>query len=269
MDKRIREGIEACRAGSDDLRAADLADVARAVADDALASAAYERVQGWDAAVGASMEKVEVPPGLAERIVARLGAVGEPSAGLLAGAVDEATRVEPATDGDAQVSLAPKRTSWSRRHWVGAAGLGVGAAALVIAAGYWLAQGSDLPLEVLAERWQAELKDDWQPLAKAPQNFPTPNAIRVEPQRWQWIGRFTPTPVVAYELNHPKAGKAMLYVAEMPRSGLPGAPPVSPQWRSGGQAVGYWRSGDKVYVLVVPDERTYRAFVQSSAVPLA
>ncbi len=139
----------------------------------------------------------------------------------------------------------------------------------MIAAGYWLAQGSDLPLEVLAERWHAELNAEWQPADKAPRDFPTPQAIRIAPARWQWIGRFTPTPVVAYELDHPNAGKAMLYVAKMPRAGLPGGPPASPQWRSGGQAVGYWRSGDKVYVLVVPDERTYRAFVHSSTAPLA
>ncbi len=104
---------------------------------------------------------------------------------------------------------------------------------------------------------------------RAPRDFPLPEAIRATEVRWQWIGRYTPTPVVAYELNHPQAGKAMLYVTRTSRGGLPSAPPLTPQWRSGGEAVGYWQTGEKVYVLVVPDERSYRAFVRPSAAPLA
>jgi hypothetical protein len=74
---------------------------------------------------------------------------------------------------------------------------------------------------------------------------------------------------VAYELTHGKAGKAMLYVARLSRPELQTSPPLSPQPGSVGQAIGYWRSGDIVYVLVAPDGLRYQAFVRSSSAPLA
>jgi len=266
MDKRIREAIEACRPGSEDLLAAELADASRAVNEDPQARQIADRVQAWDRSIGASLDQVDVPADLAARIMQRLALSGATAESPLASVVSAAS--QPAIAPDDAVELS-RQTRWSRRHWLGAAALGLSAALLVLAAGFWLRQGSDLPLEVLAERWQEELGPKWESPDQVPANLPPAEAIRIQPARWQWIGRFTPTPVVAYELVHPVAGKAMLYVTEMTRAGLPGVPPLTPQWRSGGQAVGYWHSGDKVYVLVVPDERSYRAFVRGSTAPLA
>jgi hypothetical protein len=61
----------------------------------------------------------------------------------------------------------------------------------------------------------------------------------------------------------------MLYVARLSRPELQTSPPLSPQPGSVGQAIGYWRSGDVVYVLVAPDGLRYQAFVRSSSAPLA
>ena len=75
---------------------------------------------------------------------------------------------------------------------------------------------------------------------------------------------------MVYQLQDRAGATGHLFVVRLTRTGLPGAPPASPQSNTAGKAVGYWQSGDKVYVLVVPgDERNYRAFVSSSPVPLA
>jgi hypothetical protein len=266
MDKPIREGIEACRPASDDLQSPDMTDVARAVQDDPEARLAYERVQQWDAAMAQSMDQVGVPAGLAERILARLrSAAGETS--LLAGAVAPASDNGEATL-EVRVATAPTRAGWSRRHWVGAAVSGIVAAALVIAVGYWLQPDSDLPFDLLADQWAGQLSNDWQQAARAPRDFAPPATVLVSPGRWQWIDRFTTVPVVAYELVHHKE-RAMLYVAKTTRPNLPGAPPQRPQSNTGGRAIAWWQSGSHVYVLVVDDERSYRAFVQPSTTPFA
>jgi hypothetical protein len=278
MDKRIREGIEACRPGVDDLLDSELAgllelaDAARAVSEDPDARRLRDRVQKWDAAISASMEQVPVPVDLAQRILSRLqdaetaaGSATTSSGSLLSGAVNDAIQEQPLAEGGIEVI---KPSLWQRRHWAGASLSAIAAAALVIAAGYWLQWGSDLPLEQLAQDWHTELTNEWQSAELAPSGYPVPDAIRVPPTRYQWINRLTPTPVVAYELMLGKT-KAMLYAARMKRPGLRGTPPPAPQWDTAGEVIGYWQSGDIVYVLVVPDVRSYRAFVRSSSAPLA
>lgn len=272
MDKRIREGIEACRPASDDLQSPELADAARGVQNDPAARLAYERVQKWDAAISKSLEAVSVPPGLSERIVDCLRAAqGESaqrdSADLLAGTVAAAAEIRE-TSGEAQVSPSPTRHAWSRRHWAGGVSAALVACVVVLAVGYWLRQGSDLAIEILADQWHAELGGNWQ-LGSAPRDFTVPTAILVSPARWQRIGSFAAVPVVAYELWHPTAGKAMLYVARMTRPGMPAAPPPDPQWTSGGKAVAYWQSDSRLYVVVFENERNYRAFVRPSTTPFA
>jgi hypothetical protein len=268
MDKPIREGIEACRPASDDLLSPDMIEAARAVQDDPQARLIYERAQQWDAAIGGSIEDVPVPPGLAERIEARLqSADAGRHADLLAGS---ATAANDVCESTGEVELAPPtaRAPWSRRRWAGAGLSAVAAAALVVAVGSWLSQERDLPLDVLADQWAAQMGNDWQPLAAAPRDFSVPGAILVSPARWQWIDRYTTVPVVAYELAHANAGKAMLYVAKMTRGDVPGAPPRMP-FNTAGKAIAWWRSGSHVYVLVVENERSYPAFVKTTAAPFA
>ena len=105
MDKRIREGIEACRPGVDDLLDAELAslielaDAARAVGEDPNARLLRERVQKWDVAISASMEQVPLPTDLAQRILERLQAADSPAGSavppLLTGAVTAAMHDQP------------------------------------------------------------------------------------------------------------------------------------------------------------------------------
>src|SRR5581483_8659248 len=74
MENRIREGLEACRPGSDDLRSPELADVAAAVDGNGEVRSLHQRLQNWDVAISNAMEDVPLPEGLAARLLARLSA---------------------------------------------------------------------------------------------------------------------------------------------------------------------------------------------------
>jgi hypothetical protein len=277
MDKRTREGIEACRPGSDDLHSTELSDVARQVERDPDARAFYDRVQKSDAAIAGAMERVSVPQGLCERLLGALDTSEQACDRSLARAVDGA--VASASAAHAPAADAPEVAAdkpsiagdspWSRRRWLGACSA-IAATILVAAVlSTWLATSAPVALEDVADSWFEQLTPQWQEIARAPRGFAVPAAVLATPTSWQWIARQS-EPGVAYQLQSPSGHKAMLYVVRMSRPELPGGPPTRPQSATGGRAVGYWRSGQSVYVLVVPgDERSYREFINPAAAPLA
>ncbi len=265
--RRLREALEVSRTG--DLAASP--DVARAIADDPQARLAFDRIQRWDVAIGTAMDRVELPAGLEQRILARLS--GSPILSSSVAAAVEAAD-SPSSGSAGTVSLAPEPAAGSVRpltYWSGVGLAAVTAAALVVAAGYWLQLDSEVPIVQLAEQWQETLSTDWHPVDDAPAEFPFPEAMRVAATGWQWIGKRTPTPVVAYHLTDGKT-TALLYAARMTREGLAPSPPKHPQQDTGGKAIAYWRSPQKtglVYVLVVKDSKLYPAFVSRASTPLA
>jgi hypothetical protein len=249
-----------------------MTEAARAVRDDPQVRLVYERVQQWDTAIGQSIDDVNVPPGLAERIVERLRmAAGASSGGRSTERMSETIAAAANghhSTGDVQIAPPPARAPWSRRRWAGAAVSALVACAVVVAVGTWLRQERDLPLDELADQWAAQLGTQWQPIAQAPRDFPLPSALRVPPARWQWIDHYTTVPVVAYELVHAKYGKAMLYVARITRRDVQGAPPAAP-YSTAGKTIACWQSGSHFYMLVFEDERSYRGFVKTATTPFA
>jgi hypothetical protein len=266
MDRRTLQGIEACRPDSDDLLSAELGDVARRVRDDPQARATYDRVQAWDAAIRSAMDRVSVPQGLADRILDRLRAA-EPAVKAPRDVDTKSAQLEVQTPiGAPSTSVRPaSRVAWSRRRWL-AVGSAL-AAALVVAVyvGEYLQRDDETPVEIMADAWLAELVPKWQEMAQAPREFEVAPAIIAEPTGWQRIGKLGAVRGVAYKLVHATAGTARLFVVRLSKVGLPTSPPNRPQWSTGGRSVGYWQSGELVYVLVVEgNENTYRAFVNSA-----
>jgi hypothetical protein len=273
IDRRIIEAIEACRPGSGDLRGADLADVARLVDADPEVRGLYDRVQHWDAAVTSAMQEVSVPAGLAERILARLNAERAPQNGALASLVDGAASAAASHDASAtvvEIAPATRRSRLSRRQWL--AGFATLAAMLLVAAlvSSWLPSSADVPMEDLAAAWFEELTENWQDPKRVPSDFAVPSAVLAAPTGWQWITSRAGGGGVAYQLQDARGATAMLYVMQMGRRDLPSHPPAQPQSTTLGKAVGYWQSGNRVYVLVVAgDERDYRSFIAATPAPLA
>lgn len=279
--RRLRELLEVSRPG--DLAAGS--DDAQRLAADPQLRLAFDRIQGWDAALRSALDQLEVPASLEQRILARLSA-DSTLGGSIAAAIEAAdatahasntpatvssAAVTPATGANEAVAVEPARKVRPLTYWSSVGAAAIAAATLVVAAGYWLQLGSEVPIDQLAQQWHAELADEWQPIDQAPANFPFPEAMRVAATGWQWIGKRTRTPVVAYRLTSGK-NTARLYAASMKREGLGVAPPAAPQQDTGGKAIGYWRSPRNeslVYVLVVDDSKQYRAFVRSASTPLA
>ncbi len=273
MEKRLIEGIEACRPLSDDVHWAELSEVARGVQDDPQTRVVYQRIQQWDAAVSATMEQVPVPAGLGDRILERLGR-GQPLSQTQSAAGEQSGAmvlpwVEAQPDG-ASVEMARVAPRFSRRQSLGALVAAL-AAGLVFAAflGKWLQPRSDSSIETLADGWQQALGPKWQDVQRAPRALAVPSAIIVPPTGWQAIGTYSSVRGVAYQLVDAKGNIATLYVVRLAQSGLPAAPPTAPQSTTGNKAIGYWQSGGVTYVLVVPNERSYRTFVNASQRPLA
>ena len=268
MEKRLVESIEACRPGSDDIASPDMADVARQIQQDPQVHSLYERVQKWDAAVSSAMDKVSVPEGLAERILDRLRAQAAVSTNEIRSLGGQQPIAEAAA---VRLALPLDLASrWSRRKWL--VGFTMIAASILVVAflSVWLPVGGDVPLEEIADGWLQELGGNWQDTQLAPREFAVPGAVMASPTSWQWLAKRSSARGVVYQLQDRAGATARLYVVRLSRVGLPTAPPASPQSNTAGKAVGYWRSGEVVYVLVVPgDERSYRAFVSSSPVPLA
>jgi hypothetical protein len=263
MDKRIIEGIEACRPGSDDVLSPELRDVAQRLEHDPEAQIAYQRVQKWDAAVAAAMDEVSVPAGLAERILDHLNAADSVPT---SGDVGLGTIAMDPVELDKRVPEGPRR--WSHRQ-----ALAVGsslAAALLLAAfvGIFWQPRSSSPVEKIAEEWLQQL-GPWQNIQRAPHDFPVSGAVVASPTAWQRVGNVASGRGMAYQLKNAQAGAAMLFVVKLSVAGSPPAPPLSPQSTTGGKAIGYWQIGGLLYVLVVEgDERSYREFVNSVRRPL-
>jgi len=176
----LREQMDACRQGSRDLALPALAELSVAVEQDAAAAAELARSQAFDNAVGAALVDIPVPRGLLERLVAATAksALEEPAEPV----AEFATSVQP---------IVRRRPRLSRRQMV----VGGGAVALGLAIAVALYQSrqpgpvvSEQQLSGAAEEWLAKLQPAaWKSTGGYPAGVPSDIAVRVTPQRWQWL----------------------------------------------------------------------------------
>jgi hypothetical protein len=137
----LREQIDACRAGSDDLHLPELAGLAQAVghdgaaentADETAIAREFDRSQRFDRSVVSALHDVSVPAGLLERLLAQTAAAKLEGTATLEGSVDRAVESADTTPaGEASVVKAP--TSRTSRRWLIGAGV-LAASALAVGA---------------------------------------------------------------------------------------------------------------------------------------
>ncbi len=255
----VREGIDACRVGHDDLRLPDLAEAARAVMENDTVASHFEQVQLCDARILGAITDVTVPEGLATRLLARLQSA-------------QSNAVEAQSTVALPEPSSPHPVPSNRRRrmgWSMALAASLLLATSLIAYWSWRPAG---PVDVvtLAEVWQGRLSSHWLPMTKAPKS-PPPFRLAIAPNGWQPVAPYLGYRAVAYHVSTPQGGRAILFVVSVsPDKQLPKFPPRTPQFSSGGRAVAVWLTGKQMCMLVVDgDERAYRALIGAGQVPLA
>lgn len=263
-EKKIREAIDVCRPGSNDLSEPELAWLGEQLEQDAEAAKLYQRIQRLDAALGEAVRSDEVTPpeGLAERLLA---ALGQSPAALHAADLSEpaAESDEEAATGaaaEAEPAVSPAESSqatWSRRWWLAVAAM---AACLLLAAAVawrlWQpdAIGSAEELAERAPQWSEQLiAGDWEPVsAEIERRFPLDPSVSRAVQAYQPVETSYTLDAVAY--SYSRRHDAVLFVL---RTGhgemLPGTPARPLSSYQGGRRwfVGAWKRDGLVYVLSV------------------
>jgi hypothetical protein len=243
QNTRYREPIDACRPGSADLALPALADLARATESDPAVAAELARSQRFDVAVSAALHDVPVPAGLLERLEAKLGTVNVESDAVTTG----------------EVSL-PSAAAQSGRRTLLAAALALAAVTLLaVGATLWPRSGRDISNEQLvgmASGWNSQVDPaKWKNVAKtpAPAGFAVPVEVRAATQ-WQSFATPDGQRGVVYNLTTGLRPSARLYViASRDDYHLPTSPYRKLAGSSNGVAIGAWKAGGLLYVVVVDE----------------
>jgi hypothetical protein len=278
-DRQFLTRIDACRPGSDDLHAPEMAQAAARVAADPVAQGLYQRVQAADAAVALAMTSVQPPDGSRQRLLARLAHAQETAAQEArtqdASAQDAATGAlecvneaiaandehRPPEDAARPVAPPGTRPLRVRRFGIFAAALATAAAIAVV--GWNQFSTTTISSAALPQRAAEFFARDARVAEPAGEGWPISRQLpRRAGATRRGVSDFLDRDGVAYDLRYRRI-KATLYVVRATVDGLPTSPPMRPDATTGGYAVGSWQEGDLLYVLVVSgSEREYRRFVE-------
>lgn len=277
-DERIVEAIESCRPDSGDVSEPALRWLADALAADPELEQVYRRVQACDARLAAAFHDVEVPEGLASRILAGVAtAAALKASGLENTAEQEKTPTEAATtaindaDEPAVGALLPIRAG--RRRWLAAAAVLAGLAASVAVMLFEFGRAAPMSQEQMLGRAidyfnrEPELPGTLLTDDNEPADYPLGGAIyRFPGIRYRKVERFLDREAMAYDITSRWGVRATLYVVRasgIDVTGLPPAPPANAAFRTLGCSSAAWYSGGLVYVLVVggDSKRAYDSFL--------
>jgi hypothetical protein len=244
----LREQIDACRPGSDDLALPGLADLAlavggdRAAASDRAVAEELDRSQQFDRAVISALHDVPVPGDLLERLLAQ----AERNKALVASEVaTEANAPSPAA------SSTPAKRGF--RRWI-LAGVGLAAlAASLLALGLFLPE----PARDVSQSELAEAAADWFSEAADPASTWTAyttkraphNALRELPKRSRQM-QTAFGPATVYDLSSSRGGAFLVVLSTRDRFDVDPLPFADVRGASRGFSIGAWQSGGQLFVLV-------------------
>ena len=222
--EQLREMIDACRPGHNDVDDENLKPLADELCNDAELVSVFKRAQHADDLIGHAMRDVHVPVDAAERLLNKL----------------ETHR--PAH-------------RWRHRLAVSATAAIAIAASLLIAQTYFrrpeqvdFTSAADIADAV--EVWNNQLNAEaWQPGSTAPLTvLPHDQSVPLPVARWQWAAK---NRIACYELWGGNAYKVRLFVMR-PKAGVPlGSAPPESIYPSRHWSTGAWQSRGCVYVLAV------------------
>lgn len=247
-DIGIREAIDACRPGGDDLQSLELEAVAAQIQGDPQLRQRFEQLQNLDRTIGREFRQVDVPDGLEERLLARLAWEGEPA---------ESEPVTPA---------ASDRRTVTRRELLWRIGLAASAVAAVVVIGVmYLKPPAEAPplfaddltsADSVAKILAAVDEDAWQTTDPTFDGYPQSRYLLVPFHAWQRIATEHDPEAMVYDITPPGGPDALLFVLR-PRGGVrddsQSGPPATPASTTGGQSLAAWheKDNDLVYLLVI------------------
>ena len=260
----LREQIDACRAGSDDLHLPELAGLATALEQDRAVAAQFDRSQQFDRQVISALHDVPVPTGLLDRLLSKTAAaqpvVANHATSELGPTVARAAGEASPQTTDESPTVAKEIAAPTHRLWLWRAGsLAAAAAAIVIVAFIWLQRmprtitQEQLATDVPAWIAQANSLAQWKPTTRAVSSYPLDRDVRTAPVKWQNYRTPAGDAGVVYEMTPIRKEQVFLFVINAqnkyvvdtaPRRAIPGT--------TGGIQIAAWqRPGEPLYVLVV------------------
>lgn len=252
-DPHLREAIEACRPGSDDLHAPEMASLREQLAADPELQRFCDRVERFDRRVAEAFRDVPVPEGLEASILARLGIAGAVSAA--ADSPSDATETAPLRRAplDQSPAVAPSRRS---RRWLFRAAAAV-AASLLVGTFVYLQRPIPLTesqiLDAARSDFQSEGTIAWNEGSPPEEFLPSGHVRRVSLARVKWreLEGFLGRHAVVYDLTQLDGRNARLYMVRASAAGLPPLPPSTPQSTTHGLSVSAWAERGLLCILVV------------------
>lgn len=261
-DKELREAIDACRPGKQDLSLPEFAELAERLNESAELRSTYHRVQLADHALALAIDDVPLPANLADRLLSRLQAAAQQSTDSISTAVRTA-EVQSST----ATETAPAPMSARSSHRVGRRiGLAAMAAGLLAMAGWWFFQprpisSEDMP-QLVADCYD-QLGSQWQSMQTAPKGLAAPSAL-IRPRDWQDVSEAFGHDAAAYRFVLGGGSQAVLFAVNIKLDRVPSMPPARPQPTTGARSIAIWQTGGVAYVLVVKgDGRDYQRLFKS------
>jgi hypothetical protein len=285
---QLRQQIDACRAGSDDVHSPELADLARALGRGGAAAEPaivreFDRAQRFDRNVVSALHDVAVPAGLLDKLLAQAAApcgdaVAHPLSDAVTAAIQSSSQTAcqttiqleapPASSASAIVP-APIRRMPRRRALALAAGGLIAAAALGIAYLSWYVRPHRVSHSQLAADVQAWINvaapGPWQagqPPGDVAARFPATD-LRRRSDSWQRLTTPRREGAVAYRIVPYGAERAWLFVVDTPHHYDVAIGPLTVlPGMSGGWAAGAWQRPGRLFVLVVERGRPLEDYLQ-------
>jgi hypothetical protein len=254
----LREQIDACRPGSDDLALSGLAELAGAAEQDRAVAAELDRSQRFDRAVISALHDVPVPGDLLERLLA--GASGDSNADRALTTVGSSDAVVVSA-GSAALS-APARVS---RRWIIALATVAAVALIAVGVAPLLPRpGRDAPQDQLGEaavHWHKDNSpraEGWTAFASSTPPYPLLRNNPLRQRRYETAHG----PAVVYDLA-PPGRQALLFVVTTRHTFPVQTSPYTTITASGGLTIGAWQRGNTLYVLIIsPDGHRLEDYVR-------
>ncbi len=249
----LRQRMDACRIGSDDLSLPEMAALAAALRTDAALRGEWEGRQRSERLIAGAMHELPVPAGLADRILAAAAAcqvrpLAEPTEQAIACAADAGADVE--------LQPATRQKRLSRRQWSRIGGVALLLVAAVIGGRFVFAPPTKVSKDQLlasAQEWfKTALNPSGEPgTGKPPVPFPQ-SSLSLQPRSW----RKMPTPeermLVAFDLTTMQmGGRVFLFAAKTNKEYAVDSVPYTRLSATGGLQIGAWQDEGVLYVVVV------------------